>query len=126
MSRWTASDVPDQSGRTALVTGANSGLGLHTSIGLARRGARVLMACRDAGRAEAALARVRAEVPGATAELVTLDLASLASVEAAADEVASRPSTCWSTTPASWRPRARRPPTASSCSSAPTTSVTSP
>ena len=90
MSRWSAADVPDQSGRVALVTGANSGLGLHTSIALARKGARVLMACRDAGRAQAALQRVRADAPGATVELVTLDLASLASVEAAADEVAGR------------------------------------
>ena len=93
MSRWTAADTPDQSGRVALVTGANSGLGLHTSIALARKGARVLMACRDAGRAEAALARVRREVPGAAAELVTLDLSSLASVEAAATEVAERTAT---------------------------------
>ena len=90
MSRWSATNVPDQSGRVALVTGANSGLGLHTSIALARKGARVLMACRDAGRAQAALQRVRADAPGATVELVTLDLASLASVEAAADEVAGR------------------------------------
>lgn len=92
MSRWTAADVPDQSGRTALVTGANSGLGLHTTIALARRGARVLMACRDAGRAEAAVRRVRREAPGASIELVTLDLASLASVEAAAADVAGRTS----------------------------------
>ena len=92
MSRWTAADVPDQSGRTALVTGANSGLGLHTTIALARRGARVLMACRDAGRAETAVRRVRREAPGASIELVTLDLASLASVEAAAADVAGRTS----------------------------------
>ena len=90
MNRWSAADVPDQSGRVAMVTGANSGLGLHTSIALARKGARVLMACRDAGRAQAALHRVRADAPGATVELVTLDLASLASVEAAATEVAGR------------------------------------
>jgi len=87
---WSAADAPDQTGRVVLVTGANSGLGLHTSIGLARKGARVLMACRDAGRAEAALRRVRSAVPGAAAELVTLDLASLASVASAAAEVASR------------------------------------
>ncbi len=90
MSRWTAADVPDQTGKVALVTGANSGLGLHTSIGLARKGARVLMACRDAGRAEAALRRVRADVPGGAVELLTLDLASLASIEQAATEVADR------------------------------------
>ena len=84
--------MPDQSGRVALVTGANSGLGLHTSIGLARRGARVLMACRDAGRAGRALVQVQAAAPGAAVELVSLDLASLASVEAAAADVAGRTS----------------------------------
>lgn len=90
MSSWSLESIPDQSGRTALVTGANSGLGYWTSVELARRGARVLMGCRDAGRAEAALGRLRAEVPGAAAELVTLDLQSLASVRAAAAEVQSR------------------------------------
>ena len=90
MTRWTAADVPDQRGRTALVTGANSGLGLHTSIALAARGARVLMACRDAGRAQAALRRVRTEAPGADVELVSLDLASLASIEEAAADVTAR------------------------------------
>ena len=90
MSRWSAADVPDQSGLVALVTGANSGLGLHTSIGLARRGARVLMACRHAGRAGRALVQVQAAAPGAAVELVSLDLASLASVEAAAADVAGR------------------------------------
>ena len=88
--RWTLDDVPDLSGRTALVTGANSGLGFWTSVELARKGARVLLACRDAGRAEAALQRLRGEAPGASAELVTLDLQSLASVEACAAEVARR------------------------------------
>lgn len=90
MSSWTPTDIPDQTGRTALVTGANSGLGFHTSLELARHGARVLLACRDPQRAAAALARLRAEVPAAVVELVTLDLASLASVRAAADEVAAR------------------------------------
>jgi NAD(P)-dependent dehydrogenase (short-subunit alcohol dehydrogenase family) len=84
MTSWTSADVPDQTGRTALVTGANSGLGLHTSLELARRGARVLMACRDPRRGAEALARVRAV---GTAELVPLDLASLASVRAAAEQV---------------------------------------
>ena len=88
--RWTSADLPDQTGRTALVTGANSGIGFHTALELARKGARVLMACRDPQRAQAALGRVRLEVPGASAELVTLDLASLASVEAAAVDVAGR------------------------------------
>ncbi len=90
MTSWTAADAPDQTGRTALVTGANSGLGLRTSIALASKGARVLMACRDAGRAQEALERVRAAAPGAQVELVSLDLASLDSVQRAAEVVASR------------------------------------
>ena len=90
MTRWTPADLPDQSGRTALVTGANSGLGLQTSLELARKGARVLMACRNPAKAEQALKTVRGGVPSAQVELVALDLASLASVEAAADDVAGR------------------------------------
>ena len=73
-----------------LVTGANSGLGLQASLELARKGARVLMACRNPAKAEAALQRVRREVPGAAAELVSLDLSSLASIESAAEDVAAR------------------------------------
>ena len=84
MAPWTVRDIPQQLGRTALVTGANSGLGLQTSIALARAGARVLLACRDPQRAAQALGRVRSGVPGASVELVSLDLASLASVRAAA------------------------------------------
>ena len=72
------------------MTGANSGLGLHTSIALARKGARVLMACRDAERARRALERVHVAAPGAEVELVTLDLASLSSIQSAAEDVASR------------------------------------
>ena len=90
MTRWTPSDLPDQTDRTVLVTGANSGLGYQTSLELARRGARVLMACRNPARAQAALAQVRAEVPSAQVELVSLDLSSLDSVERAAEDVAGR------------------------------------
>lgn len=82
MSRWDAKDIPDLEGRTALVTGANSGLGLETSILLARGGARVIMACRNVAKAEAAATRV-----GGGAEVVSVDLASLQSVADAADEV---------------------------------------
>ena len=85
--------MPDQSGRTALVTGANSGLGFQTSLELARQGARVLMACRNPSRAEDALTRLRAQVPDAAVELVALDLASLDSIEAAAEDVAGRTKT---------------------------------
>ena len=88
--RWTASDLPDQTGRTVLVTGANSGLGLQTSRELARRGARVLMACRNPERATAARDLISAEIPGAQVELIELDLSSLASVELAAKQVADR------------------------------------
>jgi NAD(P)-dependent dehydrogenase (short-subunit alcohol dehydrogenase family) len=92
MAPWSVDDIPDQTGRTALVTGANSGLGLHTSLALARRGARVLMACRNPAKAGEALERVTTEVPRARAELVPLDLASLDSVRSAAEDVAGRTS----------------------------------
>ncbi len=90
MTRWTPTDLPDQTGRTALVTGANSGLGFWTTVELARAGARVLMACRNPTKAQDALRRVRAEATGANVELVAMDLASLASVEQAVKEVGER------------------------------------
>ena len=90
MAPWSVEDIPDQTGRTALVTGANSGLGLHTTIALAKRGARVLMACRNPDKADEALARVTGSVTGAKVELLPLDLASLDSVRAAAADVAGR------------------------------------
>ncbi len=87
MSRWSEADIPDQTGCTVLVTGANSGLGRQTALVLARRGATVLMGCRDPERSRAALEQVRA---GGAASLVTLDLADLASVRKAAAEVRER------------------------------------
>jgi NAD(P)-dependent dehydrogenase (short-subunit alcohol dehydrogenase family) len=93
MSRWTEQDIPEQTGRTALVTGANSGNGLRTAQVLAERGARVLLACRSAERGATAATTVRdaARAAGrdAAVELVLLDLADLRSVHAAATQVRS-------------------------------------
>ena len=80
MSGWTATDIPDQTGRRAVVTGSNSGIGLQAALELARHGAEIVLACRDAGRGAAAVKRIKAEAPGANVELRTLDLADLASV----------------------------------------------
>ena len=85
MAKWTANDIPDLTGKTAVVTGANSGLGYETALGLARHGADVVLACRDEGRGTQALERMRAEIPSATAELSLLDLADLTSVRKFAD-----------------------------------------
>ncbi|WP_370419194.1 oxidoreductase [Streptomyces sp. QH1-20] len=87
MTGWTANDIPDQSGRTAVVTGANSGIGYITARELARRGARVVLACRDSTRGKAAEERVRAEAPGADVVFAPLDLADLASVRAFAADL---------------------------------------
>jgi NAD(P)-dependent dehydrogenase (short-subunit alcohol dehydrogenase family) len=86
-STWTAADIPDQSGRTAVVTGANSGLGMVASRELARAGARVVMACRDTARGEEAAGEVRRRAPGAEVQVVPLDLADLGSVRTAAEQL---------------------------------------
>ncbi|MGH9246863.1 MAG: oxidoreductase [Acidimicrobiales bacterium] len=87
MPRWTAADIPDQTGRTVLITGANSGLGLRSAEALAGAGARVLMACRNEEKAKAGLDEVQAVATGPTPEVVRLDLADLSSVRACAEEV---------------------------------------
>jgi NAD(P)-dependent dehydrogenase (short-subunit alcohol dehydrogenase family) len=87
MAKWTADQIPDQAGRTVVVTGANSGLGLVTARELARAGVRVVLTARDERKAEEARERIAAAVPGAELEPRTLDLADLRSVRAFADGV---------------------------------------
>lgn len=84
MTGFTASNVPEQTGRCFMVTGANTGLGFEASKVLAARGARVLLACRNQARAESAMARIRDEVPAADLAFVPLDQADLDSVREAA------------------------------------------
>jgi NAD(P)-dependent dehydrogenase (short-subunit alcohol dehydrogenase family) len=87
-SQWTAADIPALDGRVAIVTGANSGLGLETARELARHGARVVIACRDVTKGTAALESIRADVGSAAEVSVSqLDLASLASVRAFAGRI---------------------------------------
>jgi NAD(P)-dependent dehydrogenase (short-subunit alcohol dehydrogenase family) len=87
MSKWTESDVPDQSGRIAIVTGANTGLGFETAKVLAAKGAQVVIAVRDAEKGKAAAAQIVGNVPHADIAVQPLDLGSLQSVRAAADEL---------------------------------------
>ena len=84
---WNAGDIPDQAGRTAVVTGANGGLGLATARSLAAAGATVVIAARNQQRAAEAMERIRDGLPHASLELVELDLGSLDSVASAAEKI---------------------------------------
>ena len=84
MAKWTTSEIPDQSGRVAVVTGANTGIGYQTAAVLAYSGAHVVLAVRDLAKGNAALARIVAASLKADVTLQELDLSSLASVRAAA------------------------------------------
>ena len=87
---WSTSDIPPLAGRVAVVTGANGGLGLETALALARAGADVVMAARDAEKAENAEQRIRRVVPDASLTIVALDLGSLASVRTASAEILAK------------------------------------
>jgi NAD(P)-dependent dehydrogenase (short-subunit alcohol dehydrogenase family) len=85
MSGWTADQIPDQTGRLAVVTGGSSGLGVITARELARKGARVVLAVRSTSKGEQVAKEIRSAVPNAVVEVRELDLASLDSVRAFAE-----------------------------------------
>lgn len=86
MLKWTTKEIPDQTGKVALVTGGTSGLGFETALALAGAGATVVITSRNVGKALTALDSIRLKVPGAIAGFILLDLANLASVRACAAE----------------------------------------
>lgn len=88
--QWTAEAIPDLSGKTIIVTGANSGIGFEAARELARKRARVILACRNAAKAATALNEIRAQVADAAVEIMQLDLASLASIRAFASAFRER------------------------------------
>ena len=85
--KWTAADVPDQRGRVAVITGANSGIGFEAAAMLAANGARAVLAVRDLAKGEQAAARIKDRYPEADVTVQELDLASLDSVRAAARDL---------------------------------------
>lgn len=87
---WSTKDIPDQSGRVAVITGANSGLGKASAEALAGAGAHVVMAARNQAKAKAAQAEILSAHPAASLEIVELDLGSLDSVAQAADAIAAK------------------------------------
>jgi NAD(P)-dependent dehydrogenase (short-subunit alcohol dehydrogenase family) len=89
-SKWTTEDMPNLAGKTAVVTGANSGIGYEMVRALIRKGAMVILACRNKDKGEAAVRQITQECPGAKAELGLLDLSSLALVRRFAGEFTHR------------------------------------
>jgi NAD(P)-dependent dehydrogenase (short-subunit alcohol dehydrogenase family) len=87
MSKWTTADIPDQSGRVAVITGANTGLGFWTAAALADKGAHVVLAVRNLDKGENAVSQIRAKSPGADLVVQRLDLTSLDAIREAADEL---------------------------------------
>jgi NAD(P)-dependent dehydrogenase (short-subunit alcohol dehydrogenase family) len=89
MSNWTTADIPDQTGRVAVVTGANTGLGYETAAALAAKGAHVVLAVRNLDKGKEAARRIEQATPGAEVGLQELDLTSLDSVRSAAEQLES-------------------------------------
>lgn len=89
-SKWTTANIPDQSGKVAIVTGANSGIGYETAKALAAKGATVIMACRNLEKAHAAADKIKRDVPGAKLDIIQLDLADLAAVREFAAQFQAR------------------------------------
>jgi NAD(P)-dependent dehydrogenase (short-subunit alcohol dehydrogenase family) len=85
MSDWTEANIPDQTGRIILITGANSGIGFEAARALAQRGATVVMGCRNRSKAEEAVSHIEATEPSGSVEILEMDLSDLDSVAAAAD-----------------------------------------
>jgi len=83
---WTADDIPNLTGKIAVVTGANSGIGFAATKALAWKGAHVVMACRNLEKAQKAMAKIREEVPNASLEIIQIDLADLSSIQNLAQE----------------------------------------
>ena len=87
MAKWTTADIPDQSGRVAVITGANTGLGFETAAALAAKGARVVLAVRNLDKGKDAVALINKRNPSADVALQELDLTSLDSIRAAAEQL---------------------------------------
>jgi NAD(P)-dependent dehydrogenase (short-subunit alcohol dehydrogenase family) len=89
MAKWTAADIPDQTGRVAVITGANTGLGYETALALAEHGAHVVLAVRNLDKGKDAAAGITAKSPHAEVALQELDLTSLEFIRAAAEQLRS-------------------------------------
>lgn len=88
-TKWTVADIPDQAGRVAVITGANTGIGFHTAVALASKSANVVLAVRNLDKGREAAARITAQHPKANVALQRLDLASLRAIRESADEIKS-------------------------------------
>jgi NAD(P)-dependent dehydrogenase (short-subunit alcohol dehydrogenase family) len=89
VTNWTAENIPDQTGRIVVITGASSGIGAAAALALASKGAHIILAVRDPARGDAIRARISSQHPNAKTAVATLDLASLANVRAFATRMGS-------------------------------------